>query len=1061
MTIATSPWIDQAEIPQPKLHPLLGNVPELDSDGVIQSLMELARELGPIFRITTPARTSLIISSQELVAEACDEARFDKFVHGPLQHIRDFAGDGLFTARTAEANWGKAHRLLMPAFGPLAMRNYFDDMVDIADQMLTKWERLGPKAVIDVPDNMTRLTLDTIALSGFAYRFNSFYQREMHPFVEAMVRSLDEAGQRSRRLPLQTRLMPLTQRQYNADNALMRQITGELIAERRALPQEQAPRDLLGLMLGASDPLTGERLDDANIRNQLVTFLIAGHETTSGLLSFAVHLLLQNPAVLRRAQALADEVLGDRMPRYEDIARLGYFDQILRETLRLYPTAPAFAVYAREDTTLAGRYQFKQNDVLMILTPMLHRDPAAWADPERFDPDRFAPGAEIPEHAWLPFGNGQRSCIGRAFALQEATLVLAMLVQRFDIAYAGPYRLVIKETLTLKPDNLRIQARARTPIQRAQAAQAAPAVAPSASQATAAGHGTPLLLLYGSNSGSSEAFARRIASDGEGRGYAARVAPLDDYAGRLPREGAAVIVTASYNGQPPDNARRFADWLETAPAGSLAGVRYALFGCGSRDWAATYQAVPGRFDSQLRAAGARAVLPRGEGDARGDFFGDFERWYGPFWDALNAELGLKGQVVDAGPLYAVEIVPTPSAELVQINKLDFATITENRELVDLSAPFGRSKRHIAFALPEGAAYAAGDYLAVLPENHPELVARAARRFNLRPDAAVVLRSARSAMAASLPTGQPITVRDLLGRHVELSAPATRNDVRFLAEHNPCPPHRDELAALAADAERYGAEILARRVSLLDLLEQYQSCDVAFGGFLELLPAMRVRQYSISSSPLAGPRQCSLTVAVVEAPAWSGHGLFHGTASSFLARLQPGDSAAVAIRTPNAPFRPPLDNAAPMVMIGAGTGLAPFRGFIQERALRRERGEAAGASLLFFGCDHPQVDFLYRDELAAWERAGVVEVFPAFCRQPAGEVMFVQHRLWQERERVRALINQGAAIFLCGDGLHMAPAVRETLIAMRQEAAGCSQAEAAGWLLELERSGRFVADVFGA
>jgi cytochrome P450/NADPH-cytochrome P450 reductase len=1053
--------IETEAIPQPKLHPLLGNVPELDSAAVVQSLMKLTRELGPIFRMTTPVRSMLVISSQELVADACDEARFDKFVHGPLQHIRDFAGDGLFTAHTGEANWGKAHRLLTPAFGPLAMRNYFEDMVDIADQMLTKWERLGPKAAIDVPDNMTRLTLDTIALSGFAYRFNSFYQREMHPFVEAMVRSLEEAGQRSRRLPLQTRLMPLTQRQYTADNNFMRQITDELIAERRALPQDQAPRDLLGLMLSASDPLTGERLDDANIRNQLVTFLIAGHETTSGLLSFAVQMLLENPEVLRRAQALADEVLGDGMPRFEDVAKLGYFDQILRETLRLYPTAPAFAVYAREDTTLAGRYPLKKDDVLMVLTPMLHRDPAAWSDPERFDPDRFAPGKEVPDHAWLPFGNGQRSCIGRAFALQEATLVLAMLLQRFEIAHPSPYKLVIKETLTLKPEGLRIHARARKPIQRVLASKAAPIVAPASGQAAVASHGTPLLLLYGSNSGSAEAFARRIASDGDARGYAVKDAPLDDYAGLLPKDGALTIVTASYNGQPPENARRFAGWLAAAPAGSLAGVRYSVFGCGNRDWAATYQAVPIQFDRELREAGAQAFLPRGEGDARGDFFGDFERWYGPFWDTLNASLGVAGQVVDGGPLYDVEVVPSPSAELVQINRLDFATIVENRELVDLSSSIGRSKRHIAVALPEGAAYAAGDYLAVLPENHPELVARAARRFSLRPDAAVVLRSTRSAMAASLPTGVAITVADLLGRHVELAAPATRKDLEFLAAHNPCPPHRDELAALAADAERYGAEVLAKRVSLLDLLERYQSCDVAFGAFLELLPAMRVRQYSISSSPLAGPRQCSLTVAVVEAPAWSGQGQFHGTASSYLARLQPGDSVAVAIRTPNVPFRPPVDNATPMVMICAGTGLAPFRGFIQERALRRERGEPAGTSLLFFGCDHPEVDFLYRDELAAWQQAGVVQVYPAFFRQPDGEVMFVQHRLWQERERVRELIDQGAAVFLCGDGLRMAPAVRETLARIHQEAAGCSEAEANGWLLALERAGRFVPDVFGA
>ncbi|HEY1013681.1 MAG TPA: cytochrome P450, partial [Herpetosiphonaceae bacterium] len=477
-----------AAIPEPRRYPLLGNIPELDTEAFIQSLMDVARELGPIFRLTTPAGSSLFVSSRELAADACDEQRFDKHVHGALENIRDFTGDGLFTARTGEANWGKAHRLLLPAFGPLAMHGYFDDMLDIADQMLAKWERLGPDAPIDVPDNMTRLTLDTIALCGFGYRFNSFYQREMHPFVEAMVRALHEAGARNTRLSVQNWLMPWTRKQYKGDIALMHGITDELIAQRRAGEPADARRDLLGLMLSAADPLTGERLDDANIRHQLVTFLIAGHETTSGLLSFALYLLLNNPQALARASAQVDEVLGDRMPRFEDLARLGYVEQILRETLRLYPTAPAFAVAAKRDTMLGRRYPLKQGDAVFILTPMLHRDPAVWADPERFDPGRFDPANEaaIPAHAWLPFGNGQRSCIGRAFALQEATLVLAMLLQRFEISAPGGYELRIKETLTLKPEGFAIQARARRQIRRGAAPEPVRAPEP---QPAAASHG--------------------------------------------------------------------------------------------------------------------------------------------------------------------------------------------------------------------------------------------------------------------------------------------------------------------------------------------------------------------------------------------------------------------------------------------------------------------------------------------------------------------------------------------------------------------------------------------
>jgi cytochrome P450/NADPH-cytochrome P450 reductase len=466
------------------------------------------------------------------------------------------------------------------------------------------------------------------------------------------------------------------------------------------------------------------------------------------------------------------------------------------------------------------------------------------------------------------------------------------------------------------------------------------------------------------------------------------------------------------------------------------------------------------MDVALARAGAEAILPRGEGDARADFFGDFEAWYASFWGARGARTGVDAPVAARGPLYEVEIASAAIGDFVRQNRLDYVTVLENHELVDVTSPFGRSKRHLEFALPEGATYAAGDYLAILAENHPELIMRAARRFGLRPDVTVTLRSTRGAMAASLPTDRPVSLHELLGCYVELAQPATRRDVEALADATPCPPHRDELRALAGDAARYQADILEKRVSVLDLLERYPSCDIPFAAFLELLPAMRVRQYSIASSPLAGPARCALTVAVVEGSAWSDNGTFHGLCSSHLARRQPGERVPAAIRTPNVPFRPPASNAEPMVMICAGTGLAPFRGFVEERALRRRAGEPAGEALLFFGCDHPDVDFLYRDELAAWQDEDAVTIFPAYFRQPDGDIIFVQHRLWQERARIRELFAKGATFYLCGDGLLMAPAVRQTLARIHQEESGCTEAEAEAWLRALEREGRFVPDVFG-
>ena len=1052
------------EFPQPKTTPLLGNIPDIAVDPV-QALMRLARSYGPLFKIGIPgAQTMLVVGSQALAHEVCDEARFEKKVHSALEQLRSFVGDGLFTAYNQEPNWGRAHRILMPAFSPNAMRGYFDSMLDIAEQMFVKWQRVGPEVEIPVADNMTRLTLDTIALCGFGYRFNSFYQHEMHPFVDAMVRTLVEAGGRSRRPNLQTKLMVRTGRQYAADLQLMHGMTQDLISKRRASGSTDR-NDLLDRMLNAADPQSGESLDDENIRNQLLTFLVAGHETTSGLLSFAIHLLMESPQALERARAEVDSVLQGGAPTFEKMSQLQFIEQILCETLRLYPTAPAMGMQARADTTIGGGYPVTPADALMVLLPTLHRDPQVWQHPEQFYPDHFTPAARnaLPPHAWMPFGAGTRACIGRAFAMQEATLVLAMMVQRFDFVRPGPYALHITETLTLKPTDLRIRVRPRASVPRAMpravaAFPAAPEAAVTAGVEVAAAHGEPVCVLYGSNTGSSEAFARRLANDAAARGYAVTLTTLDAQAGSLPRVGAVIIVTASYDGQPPDNARAFCTWLGSVPAHALQGVRYALLGCGNTDWGATYQAVPQQIDDCLRAAGATALVPRGFANARADFFGEFEQWHGALWSPLATALGVENAQADGAPLYQVQVLPKGDMDLVQQNHLAYARLLDNRELVDMRAPGARSKRHLELQLPEGLTYRCGDYLAILPQNHPEVVDRLVRRLQLRGDSVVALHAARAA-AAALPLDRPMALRELLTRYVELSTPATRRDVQALADKNVCPPHRAHLTALAGDAARYQTEILDKRVSVLDLLEQYASCDVSLAQVLEMLPIMRLRTYSVASSPRVSPSLCAMTVSVVDSAAASGHGRYRGTASSYLARLVPGDAVAVALRTPHADFRPPDEAHVPLVMVAAGTGIAPFRGFLQDRAARQALGEVLAPALLFFGCDHPEVDYLYRDELAAWQSAGLVSVLPAFFRQPEGAIAYVQHRMLQHAEKLAALLAQGARIYVCGDGTRMAPAVRHTMALVHQHSSGCSAAEGAAFVTELERQGRYVVDVF--
>ncbi|HMN21532.1 MAG TPA: cytochrome P450 [Ottowia sp.] len=1058
---------DTVPIPQPKGDPFIGNLRAIDGEAPIQGFMRQARIMGPIYQLELFGKMLTLVSSQELVDELCDEKRFDKRIHATLKNIRDFAGDGLFTARTEEPNWAKAHHILMPAFGPLGMRGMFDQMLDIADQMLLRWERFGSDHVIEVTEDMTRLTLDTIALCAFDYRFNSFYQEGMHPFVGAMVDALAEAGARDRRPDIANRLMLRRRRQYEDDLRLMREVAERLIAERRRDPDAAGKKDLLGLMLQGRDPATGEGLSDENIRYQMVTFLIAGHETTSGLLSFVMYFLCRNPRVLAKARALVDEVLGDQLPRVEDLGRLRYIEQILMESLRIWPTAPAFALKPLEDTVIGGRYAITRRDTLMVLTPMLHRDTAVWGDDvEEFRPERFDPGLmeQLPPNAWKPFGNGQRACIGRPFAMQEAMLVVSMILQRFDLIEADPaYQLKVKETLTLKPLDFRLRVKRRgggafkprsaVPREAARPVAVAPAVALAPGE-----RATPLLVLYGSNTGASEAFAQRIASEAEGQGYAARAAPLDEHSGALPTEGAVVIVSASYEGQPPDNARQFTAWAEALAPGALKGVHYAVFGCGNRQWARTYQAVPKRLDAALAAAGAACALARGETDSGGDFFGAFDEWYGGLWPALGRALGKQVQAAPSGTQLQVERMQAGRSSILRVGDLEYGEVVENRELVNMDSPLARSKRHIDIRLPEGMSYRAGDYLAVLPHNPIGVVMRALRRFDLASDSQIIIRKPESSIT-SLPVDHPVTASEVLFHYVELGQPATRAQVAQLAAVTRCPPEQAELNALAGDAA-YQRDVLARRLSVLDLLERYASCALDLAAFLEMLPPARARQYSISSSPLWNAGRCTLTVAVLDAPALSGQGRYHGMASTYLANCSPGTRVAVAVKASNEHFHPPASPETPMVMVCAGTGLAPFRGFLQERAIQAGNGRSVGPALLFFGCDHPDVDLLYREELAAWEAAGVVSVRPAFFKAPEGEVSFVQHRLWQDRADVAELFRRGAHVYVCGDGKHMAPAVRDTFLRIYAEAAGATREQAEAWADKIEReTGRYVSDVF--
>lgn len=332
----------------------------------------------------------------------------------------------------------------------------------------------------------------------------------------------------------------------------------------------------------------------------------------------------------------------------------------------------------------------------------------------------------------------------------------------------------------------------------------------------------------------------------------------------------------------------------------------------------------------------------------------------------------------------------------------------------------------------------------------------------------------------------MTAYELIGTRVELATPASQRQVATLAAKLPT---SEKLKALASDASAYRSDVLEKRVSVLDLLEEFPSCDLSFAEYLAMLQPLAPRQYSISSSPLAYPPvpsttasfpenaaadddsttclTCSIIYDVLEgAPALSGRGSFTGVASSYLSNLPPGSRLRCSVRgTASSKFRLPPDPKTPVVMVAAGTGIAPMRAFVQERAaVAGARGgpAALGPAVLFYGCKDHEDDFLYRDELAAWEAAGAVKVRTAFSkRAPEGQATaHADDVIWGQREEVRNLFKDGARVLVCGSASRLGRSTHDVCVRIYREGhPEVSAEEAEEWMMR-QKEDRYLSDVFG-
>ncbi|MFF0387654.1 cytochrome P450 [Kitasatospora sp. NPDC004615] len=421
-------------VPGPAGLPLIGSLLDLKRDP-LATYVAAHRDHGDVLRIQAGppglrAEIYLVCSpegAQQVLATESSNFRKDNVFYG---EIRASFGNGLLTAQ--DEDYLRQRRLVQPLFTRRRVDQYADAIGVEAESLVQRWAD-APDGTVDLAEEMSRFALRTVARILFGQDVEQAVETVHHafPILGAFVR---DRGFAPVRLPREWPL-PGHRKALEAERALYAVCDG-IIARRAAEgdAEERDGEDLLGLLAKARDE-DGNRLDATELREQVLIFLLAGHETTATSLTFALHLLAKHPEQQRLAYQEAAELLAEgRRPTAADYAQLPYLTRVLKEAMRLYPAAPSVGRRAVESTVVGGVEIPAGADVL-IAPYVTHRHPEHWDDPERFDPERFTPEREAARHryAWFPFGGGPRACIGQHFSMLESVLALAVLLREFEI----------------------------------------------------------------------------------------------------------------------------------------------------------------------------------------------------------------------------------------------------------------------------------------------------------------------------------------------------------------------------------------------------------------------------------------------------------------------------------------------------------------------------------------------------------------------------------------------------------------------------------------------------
>jgi cytochrome P450 / NADPH-cytochrome P450 reductase len=1045
--------------------------------------LEYFRRYGHIYAVGIPTKKwrIVVVSDPRLLDEvAADEEQFGKREEeinffAQLQNAR---GRGISVIGDGD-EYERVRRVMLPWYSPQHQRTQLQRMKEQARKLVDAWSTIPHDEPVDARTWLERYTLEVSGRGACNYDFGLLDPDAAtvcpHAFAHAVPESTKESILRVAEPRPDLRWWSRKLRRYRRHNRELFETAEALVRGRLHTQPLGEQTDLLTRLLSTPDPETGELLGIETIRDQLLMHLSNGFNGPSITGAWLAYVLATRPDIEEKLIAEIDEITGgdpDYELAYDDLMRVPYMTQVIKETLRIYPPMPVTVRRSLKDGRL-GRYRIRKGDIIFVGTLAAHHDPDCWGpNPEIFDPAQFEMEKVVarPRHAFIPFSVGKRQCMAQEVTFMMLRVVLFEIYRRYQLRLPEGATVSKNTVVTTKPASVpviripRVQTEVFTlrdtpPAARKRAA----ARSRNWGAATEIPADSPygrLVIAYGSNFGTNKELAERFAERGRFHGYTSDVLTMNELAASPPpshEPWLLVAMTSTYTSNPPANATAFKALLEGAAPGMdvWRNCRYLVWGLGNSQWNA-FLAYPRYLHEKLRQLGATPITDFAFADVGIPAWEQrHDEWNDETWPLLLELSGARetdaaAERVAAESETAVALIAADSntamamslragdlaprvllAPEILTNAVGLETFEVRaracRELQADKSP--KRTRHVEINLPPGVRYRAGDHIGVCPRNDEDAVERLARRLGAALDGLFMVPHTLNVHV--VPRGVVLQVRNVLTNLVDIAGPPSRAFVELLTEKG-------------ADVR----DVTGRDV--MQLLDEFPDCPLNLFEFLQAVQPLRPRYYSTSSSPrVHGTDVAHVAVGQIE----------RGMCSGYVHSLRDGDRVNAFVDRAEG-FHLQKDVEKPMIFVSAGTGFAPMRAFLWERQALIAEGVQVGEAALFNGIRSRSLDFIYRDEIEQFVAGGVLDHLHLACSREDGPRAYVQDRLRERGELVWRLLQAGGYVYVCGS-LPMRDGVREAFVDIVADHGAMPVEHAEAYLHELELTeNRYRPDLWG-